>query len=91
MSRLEEELKATRDEVTYFQRKFYSIQQARSSSESEQLASQRRIVGELSEAVGVEKAEVQQLKLQLIYERQAIKDAEAESKVLRKQWWELEA
>ena len=39
---------------------------------------------ELSIALGKEKAELQWLKIQLAYEQQAIKDAEVESKVLRK-------
>ena len=49
----------------------------------------RRIVGELWEAIGVEKTEVQWLKLQLIYEYQAVQDTKAESEVLRRQRQEL--
>ena len=39
---------------------------------------------ELSVALGQEKAELQRLKIQLAYEQQSIKDAEAKSEVLRK-------
>ena len=39
---------------------------------------------ELSIAFGKKKAELQWLKIQLAYEQQAVKDAEAESEVLRK-------
>ena len=59
MSRLEDELKAARNEVTYFQRKFYSIQKPGSSGESEELVFLKRIIGELSKTVGVEKTKVQ--------------------------------
>ncbi|EHA8589128.1 hypothetical protein COCNU_scaffold008155G000010 [Cocos nucifera] len=63
MFMLEDELKAAKDEARYFQRKLYSSQQASWSNESEEIASLRRSVGELSEAIKVEKAEVQRLKL----------------------------
>ena len=45
---------------------------------------------ELSVALGQEKAELQWLKIQLAYEQQSVKDAEAESEVLRKKLWESE-
>ena len=45
---------------------------------------------ELSMALGWEKAELQQLKIQLAYEQQVVKDAEVESKVLRKRLRESE-
>ena len=39
---------------------------------------------ELSVALGKEKAKLQRLKIQLAYEQQVVKDAEAEFEVLRK-------
>ena len=46
---------------------------------------------ELFVALGKEKAELQWLKIQLAYEQQVVKDAEVESKVLRKRLWESES
>ena len=85
MFRLECELQAAKDEVSYFQRWLYSSRQAGSNGESEEVAFLKRTIGNLSEAIEMEKAEVQRLKLQLTCEHQAVKDAEAESKILRKQ------
>ena len=45
---------------------------------------------ELSVALGKKKAELRQLKIQLTYKQQTVKDAEAESEVLRKRLWESE-
>ena len=45
---------------------------------------------ELSVALGKEKVKLQRLKIQLTYEQQAVKDAEAESEVLRKRLRESE-
>ena len=45
---------------------------------------------ELSVALGREEAKLQRLKIQLVHEQQAVKDAEAESEVLRKRLRELE-
>ena len=45
---------------------------------------------ELSVALGQEKAKLQRLKIQLAYEQQLVKDAEAESEVLRKRLRESE-
>ena len=84
MSKLESKLKAARNEASYFQGWLYNSQQVGASGELEKIASLKRIIGELSKAVGEEKAEVQWLKLQPTYEHQAMKDAEAESEVLRK-------
>ena len=47
----------------------------------------KRIAGKLSESIGIVKVKVQQLKLQLICEQRAVKDAEAESEILRKRLW----
>ena len=41
-------------------------------------------MAELSVALGREEAELQRLKIQLVHEQQAVKDAEAESEILRK-------
>lgn len=90
MSRLEEEFKAARDEVDYYRSRLHSLQQAWASNESEELTSLRRTVGELSETLEAEKAEVQQLKLQLVHECQVVRDAEAKSEVLRNWRRELE-
>ena len=43
-----------------------------------------------SVTLGEGKAELQQLKIQLVYEQQAVKDTEAESEVLRKRRREVE-
>ncbi|EHA8589351.1 hypothetical protein COCNU_scaffold009366G000010 [Cocos nucifera] len=51
MSRLEGELKAARDEATYFRKNFYSVQLVESSGKSEELVFLRRTIGELSKAV----------------------------------------
>ena len=47
-------------------------------------------MAELSVALGKEKVELQRLKIQLAYEQQVVKDAEAESEVLRKRLRESE-
>ena len=56
----------------------------------DELQSLRGTVEELSVALGEGKAELQQLKIQLVYEQQAVKDAEAKSEVLRKRHREAE-
>ena len=47
-------------------------------------------MAELSVALGREEVELQWLKIQLVHEQQAVKDAEAESEVLRKRLRESE-
>ena len=47
-------------------------------------------MAELSAALGQEEAELRRLKIQLVHEQQAVKDAEAESEVLRKRLRESE-
>ena len=57
---------------------------------SEQVAFLTRTLGELSEVVGREKAEVQWLKIQLSCEQPAVKDAKARSEILRRRLCEFE-
>ena len=47
-------------------------------------------MAELSAALGREEAELRWLKVQLVHEQQAVKDAEAESEVLRRRLRESE-
>ncbi|EHA8588103.1 hypothetical protein COCNU_scaffold004112G000080 [Cocos nucifera] len=56
--RLEGELKTAKDEAAYLQKRLHSSRKASTSGESEDIASLKRTIGELSKAVGVEKAEV---------------------------------
>ena len=78
MSRLKRELKTARDEGTYIRKQLIDNHQASVSREPEQLASLRKSFGDLTELYEKEKAKLQQLKIQMAYEQQAVKDVEAE-------------
>ena len=88
--KLKQKLRAANSKIAELQKQLNDSYQVGTSKESEEIASLRRIVGELSKSIGTEKVEVQWLKLQLICEQQNVKDVEAESEVLRKQRRELE-
>ena len=77
-------LKTAIDEVARLQKQLSERAQAISIQGSDELRSLRGTMEELFVALGKEKAELRQLKIQLTYEQQAVKDAEAESEVLRK-------
>ena len=83
-------LRMATDEVARFQRQLAEGAQFAPVRDPDELQSLRRTVEELSIILGEEKAELQQLKIQLVYEQQAVKDAEAESEVLRKRHREAE-
>ncbi|EHA8589834.1 hypothetical protein COCNU_scaffold012715G000010 [Cocos nucifera] len=91
MSRLTGELKVVRDLVAHLWKRLHKNRKASMSGESEEMASLKRTVGELSKVVGLKQTMVQWLKLQLAYEHRAIEDAEVESEVLRRQRRELDA
>ena len=78
------------NEVAHLQRQLSERVQPASAQGSDELRSLRGIMKELSMALRQEKAELQWLKIQLAYEQQAVKDTEAESKVLRKRLRESE-
>ena len=78
------------DEVAHLRRQLAEGAQSASARDFDELQSLRRTAEELSVALGEVKAELQQLKIQLVCEQQAIKDAEAESEVLRKRHREVE-
>ena len=77
------------------QRQLSERVQVISAQGSDEPRSLRGIMEELSMALGQKKAELQWLKIQLVYEQLTVKDAEAESEVLRKRlresedesWW----
>ena len=77
-------LRMATDEVARLQRQLAERARFAFVRDSDELQSLRRTVEELSVALGEGKAELQQLKIQLVYEQQAVKDAEAEFEVLRK-------
>ena len=77
-------LRVAIDEVTHLQGQLADRAQLASSRDSNELQSLRRTAEGLSVALGERMAELQQSKIQLACEQQAIKDAEAESGVLRK-------
>ena len=77
-------LRMATDEVARLQRQLTEGAQFAPIRDPDELQSLRRTVEELSVALGEGKAELQQLKIQLVYEQQAVKDVEAKSKVLRK-------
>ena len=85
-----ERLRVATDEVARLQRKLADSAQLASSRDSNELQSLRRTAEGLSVTLGEGKAELQQLKIQLVCEQQAVKDAEAESEVLRKRRREAE-
>ena len=72
------------DEVARLQRQLAEGAQFAPVQGPDELQSLRRTVEELSVALGEGRTELQQLKIQLVYEQQAVKDAKAESEVLRK-------
>ena len=72
------------DEVTRLQRQLADRAQLTSARDSNELQSLRGTVEGLSVALRERTVELQQLKIQLAYEQQAVTDAEVESKVLRK-------
>ena len=76
--------------VAHLQRQLAEGAQLALARDSDELQSLRRIVEELSVVLGEERAELQQLKIQLVYEQQAVKDAKAESEILRKRHREAE-
>ena len=78
------------DEVAHLQRQLSEGAQFAPVRDPDELQSLRRTVEELSVALGEGKAELQQLMIQLVYEQRAVKDAEAESEVLRKRHREVE-
>ena len=78
------------DEVARLRRQLTEGAQSASARDSNELQSLRRTAEELSIALGEGKVKLQQLKIQLVCEQQAVKDAEAESKVLRKRHREVE-
>ena len=63
------------DEVARLQRQLAEGAQFASVRDSNELQSLRRSIEELSVALGEGKAELQQLKIQLVYEQRAVKDA----------------
>ena len=77
-------LRMATDEVACLQRQLAEGAQFAPVRDPDELQSLRRTVEELSVTLGEGKAELQQLKIQLVYEQQAVKDAEVESEVLRK-------
>ena len=83
-------LRIATDEVARLQKQLAEGPQFAPIRDPDELQSLRRTVEELSAALGKGKAELQQLKIQLVYEQQAVKDAEAESEVLRKRHREVE-
>ena len=78
------------DEVAHLQRRLSERVQPVPAQDSDELCSLRETMAELSVALGWEEAELQRLKIQLVHEQQAVKDAEAESEVLRKRLRESE-
>ena len=78
------------DEVARLQRQLAGGAQLAPAPDSSELQSLRRTIEELSVALREGKAELQQLKIQLVCEQQAVKDAEVESEVLRKRHREAE-
>ena len=72
------------DEVAHLRRQLSERVQLTSVQGSDELCSLRGTMTELSMALGREEAEQQRLKIQLVHEQQAVKDAEVESEVLRK-------
>ena len=78
------------DEVARLQRWLSERVQPVPAQGFDELRSLRGTMEELSVALGKEKAELQWLKIQLTYEQQAVKDAEAESEILRRRLRESE-
>ena len=68
-------LRVATDEVTHLQRQLADRAQLASSRDSNELQSLRGTAEGLSVALGERTAELQQLKIQLAYEQQAITDA----------------
>ena len=79
------------DEVVCLQRQLASRAQLTSAQDSEELQALRGTVEGISVSLGEKTAELQQVKIQLAFERRAIADAKAESEVLRKRRREVEA
>ena len=84
-------LRVATDEVARLQRQLADRAQLTSARDSDELQSLRGTVEGISVILGEKTAELQQLKIQLAYEQQAVADAEAESEVLRKRHREAEA
>ena len=72
------------DEVVRLQRQLVDRAPLISTQESEELQALRGTVEGISVSLGEKTAELQQVKIQLACEQQAVKDAEAKSEVLRK-------
>ena len=83
--------RAAADEVVRLQRQLASRAQLTSARDSDELQALRGTVEGIFVSLGEKTAELQQLKIQLAYEQQAVADAEAESEVLRKRHREMEA
>ena len=83
-------LRMATDEVARLQGQLAGGAQLASARDSSELQSLRRTTEELSVALGEGKDELQQLKIQLVCEQQAVKDAEAEFEVQRKRCREAE-
>ena len=79
------------DEVIRLQRQLANRAQLTSAQDSEELQALRGTVEGISVSLGEKTAELQQVKIQLALERQAVADAEAKSEVLRKRHREAEA
>ena len=78
------------DEVARLQRWLSERVQPIPAQGSDELCSLRGTMAKLSVALGREEAELRWLKVQLIHEQQAVKDAEAESEILRRRLQESE-
>ena len=72
------------DKVARLRRQLSGRVQPTSARGSDELCSLRKTMAELSVALEWGEAELQRLKIQLVHEQQAVKDAEAESEVLRR-------
>ena len=83
-------LQTVTDEVAHLQRQLSARVQPASAQGFDELRSLRGTMAELSVALGWEEVKLQWLKIQLVYELQAVKDAEAESEILRKRLRESE-
>ena len=68
ISKLEQQLQAANSEVAQLQQWLVDSHRSGVSRKSKEIASLKRIVSELSKSIEIEKAEVQQLKLQLACE-----------------------
>ena len=83
-------LQTTTDEVARLRRQLSERVQSTSAQGSDELCSLRETMEELFVALGREQAELRRLKIQLVHEQQANKDAETESEILRKRLRESE-